>query len=117
MNARTLMLIASIALLATPALARDGSKTATDHSGTNHGVGGKDSGFQQLKGELKTLQTTTYPELANVIENQFGGDVQNALDPDYNGGKAAITEGQAKSLEKAFDRATTGTDAGIGGIP
>ena len=105
MNARTLMLIASIALLATPALARDGSRTA---SGTDHsqGLGGKDSGFQQLRSELKTLQTTTDPELANVIENQFGGDVQNALDPDYNGGKATITEGQAKSLNKTFDRLT-----------
>jgi len=117
----------TLAQIHTPVLARDGSRTVSDHAAAGHAQASKDkSVFQGLKEELNHLndpvtETTT-------IADQFLGDVNNALTGETNAtGTPDITAGQAKSLEKAFDRATsTGSFSGhsgavgsddIGGIP
>lgn len=124
---RLVLALSMCTLLAIPAMARDGSKTATDQH-ESHGARDKGT-FHDLKEELKHLNDPIDGVPGGpTYGDQFLGDIANALDPDYSGtGKAGINAGQAKSLEKAYDRATSnGTFSGhsgalgsqdIGGIP
>ena len=103
--------------IATTAVARDGSRTVSDHT-TGHSHAGKDrSVYQGLKEELNHLYESidpANPDETRTYADQYQGEVSNAVD------EGQISKGQANRLNRSYDRAVGSGALGssdIGGIP